>query len=231
MKGFGGGPTEGCRRLRSFLFSAQEELRRRVDVEVVGVSEIDRLTQETRCSLGEPAIRATILELSRAWHGAGLPPLQPFELVEGDLPTADEVYANAGEERGAHRSGGTPEGPHRRPGMIPMAGMPNYTAGADQACPTLARLLDIMDDQIRDAGGQPPLVGPHRDRLLMGSCSVEDPTLAASLGVYRDTFGNHGLRPLPPFAYFASPLEGVEMGLVSPPAMDPQPGARASGAP
>ncbi|HCH65523.1 MAG TPA: hypothetical protein DFR83_22155 [Deltaproteobacteria bacterium] len=111
--------------------------------------------------------------------------------------------------------------PTKRLGMFPMAGMPDYTGGAEEACPTLQRLLDIMDAEIRQAGGDPPLMGERRDWLLSGSCSLEDPELAAMMGVYRDTYGLNGLRPLPPFSYFGSPadvsiLGGLRPGLEAP---------------
>jgi len=112
--------------------------------------------------------------------------------------------------------------------MFPIAGMPDYTDGPEQACPTLSRLLNVMDEQIQKAGGQPPLDRPFQERLLEGSCSLVDAELAATLGVYRDTFGQHGLRPLPPFSYFGSPSEvGLKHG--PPPPGEAPPTARPDG--
>jgi hypothetical protein len=184
----------------------------------VSAKEIASVVESKRCSVNDPDVRTVIIGFRAAYEEAGLDPLSPFPLM--DMPPAAGPQASAGPsgERGppggpaaggapagGPPSGGPPPSPHAPDEMFPIAGMPAYTGGPEQACPTLSRLLDVMDRKLRDAGQKPAIEGERRAALLSGSCSLEDPSLASMLGLYRDAFGRQGIRPLPPFEFFGDP--------------------------
>lgn len=226
---------QACLRLNGFLMEMVRSLAGGVPV---SSEEIQAVVASGQCSVNDPDVRTLIVAFREAYQQAGLTPLSPFLLMDTppapnqkgpDGPAGPPTGGPGGPPTGGPGgppTGGPGEPPHALSDMFSIAGMPDYTAGPEQACPTLARLLDVMDRKLHEAGGEPPLEGPHRDRLLTGSCSLEDPTLAATLGSYRDAFARQGVRPLPPFTFFGVPSGGSAS---PPPPKGKQPQQRGQG--
>jgi len=211
LAGMGGvaySSKEACMRLNGFLMEMVRSLGGSMPV---SPNEIGALMESEQCSVNDPDVRTVISSFREAYQEAGLAPLASFALL--DLPPGAAFETPPGPpgppgKRGAQ--GGPPPGeqppqPQPHPEMFPVAGMPSYTGGPEQACATLGRLLEVMDRKLSEVGVEPPLDGPAKKGLLKGACSLEDPVLASTLGVYRTVFRGQGLRPLPPFEYFRDP--------------------------
>lgn len=115
--------------------------------------------------------------------------------------------------------------------IFPLAGMPDWQGAAADACPTLARFLDVAEAKLASAQRSSPLTAEQRAALLGTSCSVADPAVQKALQPYRGAFGQAGLPPLPPFLYFgdeagagAAPVPGGS------PSGGPPPGGPGAGA-
>ncbi|MBL8619043.1 MAG: hypothetical protein JNM72_25750 [Deltaproteobacteria bacterium] len=108
--------------------------------------------------------------------------------------------------------------------LFPLAGMPDWRGAEADACPTLARFLDVADAKLRAANAPSPVSAEQRATLLKGPCTLADASVQKALQPYRSAFGQAGLRPLPPFLYFGDePGAGGAAGAV--PGGPPAPGA------
>ncbi|HCH65529.1 MAG TPA: hypothetical protein DFR83_22185 [Deltaproteobacteria bacterium] len=176
------------------------------------------MIESEQCSLHDPDVRSIITAFSVAYEEAEIEPLAVFAQLE--LP-GDEAKSKSRKRSRKNQSkrnkdpGSKAPAPHPSNDMFPIAGMPTYTGGPEQACSTLSRLLDVMDRKLVEVGVKPPLEGTARSGLLEGSCSLEDNTLATTLGLYREAFTSNGIRPLPPFEYFRDP-QGTPADLPAP---------------
>jgi hypothetical protein len=210
MEGADYPPKEACLRLNGFLMEMARALGGSFPV---SPKKIGAIIESERCSLDDPDVRSIITAFRAAYEDADIEPLAAF--AQMDLPARaakpkSRKRSRKRQPERASRTGNQPL-PHPADDMFPIAGMPSYTGEPDQACSTLSRFLDVMDRKLREAGAEPPLEGSTRDGLLDGSCSLEDATLAATLGVYRDAFSSRGIRPLPPFEFFRDP-PGAQVG-------------------
>ena len=198
-------PKEACLRLNGFVMEMARELGGNFPV---SPKKIGAVIESEQCSLHEADVRSIITAFRVAYEEADIEPLDVFAQLD---PAGDGVKAQSRkrsrkrQSKRDKRSEDQQPSPHPADDMFPIAGMPSYTDGPAQACPTLSRLLDVMDRKLGEVGVKPPLEGPARSGLLEGSCSLEDEALATTLGLYREAFTSNGIRPLPPFEYFRDP--------------------------
>jgi hypothetical protein len=120
--------------------------------------------------------------------------------------------------------------------LFPLAGMPDWRGAEADACPTLARFLDVADGKLRAANAPSPVSAAQRATLLQGPCTLADATVQKALQPYRSAFGQAGLRPLPPFLYFgdepgAGGAAGAVPGGAPVPGGGPVPGGAPPGGP
>jgi len=84
-----------------------------------------------------------------------------------------------------------------------LAGMPDYTGSANDACPDLARFIAALNATLAGVGvDSPPYPDPISAAIMHTTCRLDDPQTAGLLLPYRRLFRLHDLPPPRAFAHF-----------------------------
>ena len=164
MDGFEGDGEAACDRLMGFLFNLSEALVRQQRVPPMMQPDIQRLSEQTRCTMGEPDVQEALRRFAEAYTVAGLPPEAPFALLGQPLPSPDHLLTTEGAMDGAG-----PEATQAR-------------------CDKLAQLFLTMREELLAGGGAPPLSETQEQVLAAGSCAAADPSVEVGLHLYRSAY-------------------------------------------